>query len=151
MDERPHRRIDVFFYGLFMDADALRDAGTRPENGRQAWVDDFALRIGRRATLVPSPGARAYGMLIALTHEELDLLYGAPGLEGYGPEAVIAYTFDDQAFPALCYNLVIEPSPEERNPEYAARLKRVLERLRFPADYIESSFTQTTDNPSQSP
>jgi hypothetical protein len=132
------RQIDVFFYGLFMDEDVLRQAGAMPLNARRARVADYTLRIGQRATLVPEQGARAYGMLIALTHGELDRLYGAPGLEGYRPEAVIAYTFEEQAVPSLCYNLVQEPSPEERNPDYAARLKSVLEQLGFAADYVES-------------
>ena len=132
------RQIDGFFYGLFMDAQVLRQAGTEPSNLRRASVADFELRIGQRATLVPSPGARAYGMLIALTHTELERLYGAPGLEGYRPEAVIAHPFEGEPTPALCYNLVQAPEPHERNPEYATRLRRVLENLGFPAEYVAS-------------
>lgn len=132
------RQIDGFFYGLFMDADVLRQAGAKPSNVRRASVADFALRIGRRATLVPSPGARAYGMLISLTHADLDALYRAPGLEAYRPEAVIAHPFEGEAVPALCYNLVEAPDPHERNPEYATRLKSVLERLGFPVEYVEA-------------
>ena len=132
------RRIDGFFYGLFMDAQVLHQAGTQPTNFRRAYVSDFALRIGRRATLVPSPGDRAYGMLISLTHAELDRLYGAPGLETYRPEAVIACPFEGEPTPALCYNLVQAPEPHERNPEYAMRLKDVLEKLGFPVEYTES-------------
>ena len=132
------RRIDGFFYGLFMDARVLREAGTQPSNLRPAHVDDLALRIGQRATLVPSPGARAYGMLIALTHAELERLYGAPGLEEYRPEAVVAHPAEGKATPALCYNLPRTPEPHERNPEYAARLRRTLEELGFPAEYVES-------------
>ena len=132
------RQIDGFFYGLFMDAGVLHEAGTRPSNFRRAHVNDFALRIGRRATLVPSPGARAYGMLISLTHAELERLYGAPGLEAYRPEAVLAHPFEGEAVPALCYNLTQIPAPHERNPEYAARLRAVLEGLGFPAEYIAS-------------
>jgi hypothetical protein len=30
------------------------------------------------------------------------------------------------------------PRPEERNPEYAARLQRTLGKLNFPADYVAS-------------
>jgi hypothetical protein len=100
------RRIDGFFYGLFMDEEALRHAGVKPSNSRRAYVDGFALRIGQRATLVPSSGARAYGMLIALTHAELERLYRAPGLELYRPEAVVAHTFENGLVPALCYNLL---------------------------------------------
>lgn len=132
------RQIDGFFYGLFMDADVLRQAGTKPSNLRRAYVSDFALRIGQRATLVPSPGARAWGMLIALTHAELERLYSAPGLEAYRPEAVVAHPSEGAAIPALCYNLVQAPEPHERNPEYAMRLKAVLESLGFPAEYVES-------------
>jgi Gamma-glutamyl cyclotransferase, AIG2-like len=132
------RLIDGFFYGLFMDAEVLRRAGTEPSNFRRAHVADFALRIGQRAALVPSPGARAYGMLIALTHAELDRLYGAPGLEVYRPEAVVAHTSEGEAVPALCYNLVRAPEPHERNPDYAKRLRTVLEKLGFPAEYVES-------------
>ncbi len=132
------RQIDGFFYGLFMDAEVLRQAGTKPSNFRRAYVADFALRIGQRATLVPFPGARAYGMLIALTYAEFDSLYSAPGLEAYRPEAVLAHTSEGMAIPALCYNLVQAPEPHERNPEYAMRLRSVLENLGFPVEYVES-------------
>ena len=132
------RRIDVFFYGLFMDAEVLREAGATPTAPRPARVDDFVLRIGQRATLVPAVGARAYGMLFALTHPELDRLYAAPGLEGYRPEAVLAHTLAGATVPALCYNLRDAPLPDERNPEYAARLQRILEELGFPSEYVAS-------------
>lgn len=132
------RTIDGFFYGLFMDADILREAGTTPSNFRRAFVTDFELRIGNRATLVPSPGSRAYGMVISLTHADLDRLYHAPGLEAYRPEAVVAHLSEGDAVPALCYNLVQAPGAHERNPDYAMRLKRVLENLEFPNEYFES-------------
>ena len=132
------RRIDAFFYGLFMDADLLRDNEVSPDQPRPAYVEGFRLRIGRRATLVPSFGVRAYGMLFALTHGELERLYASPGLELYRPEAVLARTLDGQACPALCYNLTEAPSPEERNPEYAARLQEVLRKLGFPDEYVAS-------------
>ena len=132
------RHIDGFFYGLFMDAQVLLQAGTKPSDFRRAYVADFALRIGQRATLVPSPGGRAYGMLISLTHAELERLYSGPGLEDYRPEAVLAHLSEREAIPALCYNLVQAPEPRERNPEYAMRLQKVLENLGFPVEYVES-------------
>jgi hypothetical protein len=130
------RRVDAFFYGLFMDADLLRESGVAPTNPRRARVDGYALRIGQRATLVPSAGARAYGMLMSLTHAELDRLYGGPGLEQYRPEAVLAQPLDGLATQALCYNLIAAPAPHERNPEYAARLQRALQKLDFPPEYV---------------
>lgn len=132
------RLIDVFFYGLFMDAGVLRDAGVTPIDPRPGYVDGFTLCIGRRATLVPARGARAYGMLYALTHRQLDRLYSQPGLEHYLPEAVVAHHLEGALFAALCFNLREAPSPNERNPEYASRLRRVLRELGFPRRYVES-------------
>jgi hypothetical protein len=135
----PERRIDAFFYGLFMDTAILRASGvTEPANPRRAFVDDFELRIGKRATLVPKEGARAYGRLFALTHEELDLLYAAPGLEAYRAEAIVAHPFDGIITPALCYNLRDPPQAEEWNQEYASRLQDALGKLGFPEEYVAS-------------
>ena len=132
------RRIAGFFYGLFMDPEVLRDSDVAAENPRRACVEDFALLIGRRATLLPSEGARAYGMVYALTHEELARLYGAPGLEDYRPEAVTARLLAGGSLPALCYNLKDAPSPDEANAAYAERLREALMRLGFPEDYAMS-------------
>ena len=132
------RQVDVFFYGLLMDVDLLRQSGAEPANPRRAYVAEFALRIGQRATLVPSHGARAYGMVIALTHAELKQLYDAPGLEHYRPEAVLAQVIEGHPVPALCYNLLQAPEPHERNSDYALRLKAVLTKLGFPENYIAS-------------
>ena len=132
------RRVDGFFYGLFMDSDILAESGIVAASPRHAYVDDYALRIGRRATLIPTAGARAYGMVFALSHNDLDTLYTAPGLEQYRPEAVLAHTLQGEAAPALCYNLREAPGPDEANAEYAARLRAALEKLGFPPDYIAS-------------
>lgn len=132
------KRVDGFFYGLFMDADILRRDGVFPENPRQAYVDDFELRIGRRATLIRRVGARSYGMLFALTHDELARMYSGAGLADYRPEALIARTLQAETVPALCYNLSEAPNSEEANAEYAARLRAVLGKLGFPETYISS-------------
>ncbi len=132
----PLRHATGFFYGLFMDEAVLAEAGVAARNPKMAYVEDFGLRIGRRATLVPEAGARAYGMLYDLMHEELDKLYGAPGLEDYRPEAVETHLLDGGRRPALCYNLLYAPAPGEANAAYAKRLSEALERLGFPADYV---------------
>jgi hypothetical protein len=69
------RDIDVFFYGLFMDADALRAKGMHPSNVRAARVRDLALRIGKRATLVPSAGAEVYGFVMGLPCRDRGALF----------------------------------------------------------------------------
>ena len=79
-------------------------------HARRAFVEGFTLRIGQRATLVPA-GARAYGMLMALTHHDIAQQHAAPGLQHYLPEAVLAHTMEGQAVPALCYNLRSHQGP----------------------------------------
>jgi hypothetical protein len=132
------RRVDGFFYGLFMDSDILRGSRVAAVNPRRAYVEGFELRIGERATLVPAAGARAYGMVLALSHDDLDALYTAPGLEDYRPEAVVANVVEGEVVPALCYNLREAPQPDEVNAEYSARLREVLRKLGFPNEYIEA-------------
>ena len=130
------RRVSVFFYGLFMDAEALRAREVEPMGIRTASVPGFALRIGRRATLVPAVGERAYGVLMELTQDELERLYADPSVQAYRPEAVLAELADGTRVAALCYNLVVPPSPDEANPEYAAKLRDLARRLDLPADYV---------------
>lgn len=132
------RRVVSFFYGLFMDAGVLRNSGVVPTSPRRAYVNDFALRIGNRATLVPSAGSRACGMLIGFTHGELDRLYHAPGLDQYRPEAVLARCMDGGSIAALCYNLPVVQPAGERNPDYAVRLQEVVRNLEFPVEYVDS-------------
>ena len=132
------RRIDGFFYGLFMDKEILKEKNVEVVAPRTAYVNDYALQIGKRATLVPSAGNKAYGMVLSMTHDEIETLYGAPGLEDYRPEAVIAYSMTGESFPAICYNLNVVQSPDEKNDEYAALLKTALEKLNFPQAYIDN-------------
>lgn len=77
-------------------------------------------------------------MVFALTHDELDRLYSAPGLEPYRPEAVLAHSLEGETWPALCYNLREAPDPTESNEEYASRLRATLSRLNFPPEYVAS-------------
>lgn len=132
------RRIEVFFYGLFMDDDLLSSKGIVPMNPRPASIEGFGLRIGKRATLIPARHERSYGMVMGLTYEELQTLYSGPGLEHYRPEALPCTTLSGEPVCALCYNLPNAPAPDEVNEEYAGQLRRVLAKLGFPPEYVES-------------
>ncbi|MGH9804203.1 MAG: gamma-glutamylcyclotransferase family protein [Candidatus Acidiferrales bacterium] len=132
------RRADVFFYGLFMDEELLRAKGLEPEGGELAAVDGFALRIGRRAALVPAPGGRVHGVVFSLTLIALDRLYSEPSVQDYRPQAVLAQLAGGGVIAALCYNLSAPPLLGERNPEYAAKLRALAQRIGLPAEYIAS-------------
>ena len=132
------RRLDVFFYGLFMDRLLLEAKGVQPVDIRIAAVTGFVLRIGARAALVPTPGGRVYGVLMKLSHAELEALYGEPSLRAYRPEPVLAALPDGDPVAALCYNLPEPPRPDERNADYASRLRTVAHRVGLPGDYVAS-------------
>ena len=132
------RRIEVFFYGLFMDADLLRAKGALPVNIRPACVSGFTLRIGQRATLLRVRDARAYGIVMELTHAEIEQLYSEASVRAYRPEAVMAELTNGLRVPALCFNLLVPPGPDEANAEYAAKLRDLARRLGLPSDYVDS-------------
>ena len=102
MTKTQARRIDVFFYGLFMDETLLRERGVTPENRRLAAIENFSLVIGMRATLVPCPGATVRGVVFSLSHSEVDALYSEASVSVYRPEAVSAQLADGAVVPALC-------------------------------------------------
>lgn len=132
------RRVDVFFYGLFMDDALLREKGINPLNRRMAFVENFGLIIGERATLVPRPGQTVYGVLFSLAHAEIDALYAEASVSVYRPEALLAHPEDGSITPALCFNLPVPPSKEDRNPQYAAKLRALADRIGLPQSYVSS-------------
>jgi hypothetical protein len=132
------RRLDVFFYGLFMDEALLRAQGFSPVNPRRARVAGMGLRIGARATLVADAGATAHGIVMALTHDEVDRLYSDPSVAMYRAEAVLAECADGSRVAALCFNLPTPPRPDEANPDYAAKLREIGRRVGLPSHYIEA-------------
>lgn len=132
------RRTNAFFYGLFMDEELLRAKGLAPQDAALASVDGFALRIGRRATLVPARGSRVHGVVCSLTLQDLEQLYSDPSVQEYQPQAVLARLAEGGIIAALCYNLPEPPSPDEHNPDYAAKLRALAQIIGLPADYIAS-------------
>lgn len=134
----PERRVDVFFYGLFMDQQLLEAKGVQPIDIRAAVLEGYALRIGVRAALVPTSGARVHGLLMRLSHAEVEKLYSEPSVQAYRPEPVLARVHGGEAVAALCYNLPEPPSPDERNAEYASKLRALATHIGLPADYVSS-------------
>jgi hypothetical protein len=132
------RRIDLFFYGLFMDDALLREKGLNPVNRRMAFVENFSLVIGARATLVPCAGRIVHGVIYSLTHGEVDALYSEDSVSVYRPEAVVAQLADGSVTPALCFNLPVPPSGDERNPQYVSKLRELVARIGLPQSYVST-------------
>jgi len=134
----PSRRVDVFFYGLFMDVDVLRARGIVPEGVTLASVGGFAMRVGKRATLVPNPSGRVYGVVMSLTRDEVDRLYAEPALLAYQQRAVLADLAGGGASAALCYILAEPPAPEDSDPEYSLQLRALAYKIGLPVEYVAS-------------
>ena len=135
--EATGRRISVFFYGLFMDEALLRQKGADPKDLRVASVSGFALRVGQRATLVPAPHGRAFGIVVALTHSEIEKLYSEQSVSCYRPEAILVTTDTGMSEAALCFNLP-EIGTDQMDIQYATQLSALARRLGFPEDYVAS-------------
>lgn len=73
-----------------------------------------------------------------LTHAEIDHLYSDSSVKAYRPEAVLTRLADGFTLPALCFNVIEMPKPEERNAGYAAKLRALAERLQLPQEYIDT-------------
>ncbi|HEV7889135.1 MAG TPA: gamma-glutamylcyclotransferase family protein [Pyrinomonadaceae bacterium] len=138
MTEETGASVEVFFYGLFMDEALLRAKGLNPEDRRAAYVEDFQLLIGERATLVRREGARSHGVVYTLTRGGVEALYSDESVSAYRPEVVTARLAGGLDARVLCFNLPAPPSAEERNPLYASKLRELAERLGLPAEYVSS-------------
>ena len=125
----------VFFYGLFMDESYLASRGIRPRSSRFGHVEGFCLHIGERATLLPEPSSRSYGLLMELAKNQVTALYADKTVCDYVAEPVVVHLADGRQLAAVCYNL---PAAKltGRNPEYAAALLALASRLGMPAWYL---------------
>jgi hypothetical protein len=88
--------------------------------------------------LLPDSKSRAYGLVMELTHSEIERLYSEASVRAYHPEAVVVEIRGGSRVPALCFNLSTPPGAEEANPEYAARLRALARRLGLPKSYVDS-------------
>lgn len=126
----------VFFYGLFMDEDLLASKGVRPEQSEVGYLEGYRLHIGKRATLLPATGERAWGVVMTIAPEDATTLYSDPGVADYVAEAVEVTLPGTGRVPAVCYNLPAS-GLTGTNPDYAADLLALATRLGLPDSYLE--------------
>ena len=127
--------VAVFFYGLFMDEALLASKGVSASHATAGYVDGYALRIGRRATLVPDAN-RAYGVLMTLRAADVTGLYSDASVADYVPESVSVVLPEGSVESATCYNLPPREL-EGANPEYATSLLALAARLGLPEEYLQ--------------
>ena len=128
-------RLDVFFYGLFMDAGLLEAKGVHVEDHHVGWLENTRLFVGARAGLTDQPGSRAYGVVMSLPRADVEALYADDSLRSYQPEEVEVVIEDGRTRSAVCYNVRREDAGEP-DPGYASRLREVARRVGLPDDYV---------------
>jgi hypothetical protein len=127
--------VSVFFYGLFMDESLLASKGVYAKDPTIGYVDGYALRIGERATLVPDPNSRAYGVLMKIAAQDAAALYSEQSVADYVAEPVAVILPGDIQVSAICYNLPATKLAGS-NPEYAASLLALAAKLNLPDSYL---------------
>lgn len=125
----------VFFYGLFMDADLLREKGLKPRNVELVTVHGYGLRIGKRASLELSADEHCYGTVMQLEESELAALYSGDGVEDYRPETVTATKSSGESVEVVSYLLTAELMIGS-NSDYATALAGVARKLGLATEYI---------------
>ena len=133
------RKVDVFFYGSFINLRVLQQVDYAPNSTEIAKLSGFEIVIAPLANLARSDNACVYGILTTATHDELGRLYtyARDGLgETYRPEAVLTQTADKRWCPALCY-VAHEMAPTQADPEYVERIAKPARKFGFPGWYVD--------------
>ena len=132
-------RVDVFFYGSYINLEVLKEVDPVPEAVEVACLPGHEISIRPLANLARTEGSTVYGVLTQATHAELERLYAhARDVLGavYLPQAVTVWTRADRLAAALCY---IAPSihPHTASSDYIDRILGPARRYEFPERYIE--------------
>jgi len=133
------RLVDMFFYGLHMDAAGLVRKGVHPRQPRIGRIFDHRIVVATKAILTRAHGEVAAGMVYALTHREIDRLYA--GLDNYRAEAFIV-RIDDPAHgapvvvPALAMVHVAPCIDGALDADYITRLGTILTALDLPTSHL---------------
>jgi len=139
--------MEVFFYGLFMDANILSEKGIKPSNPRTGYLNDYALKIGNRASLIPCKNEKSYGIVMTVDEDAIHYLYAEASVADYIPEEVTIITNSNESITATCYNLPSELLTGT-NELYALSLYKLAKQKGFPDDYLEKikNMTKTTQD-----
>lgn len=145
--------VHVFFYGTFMLAEVLAKHGVTAGPVIPARVTGFELSIRPRVNLIRKSDAWAFGSVVAVSHEDLNVLYGdlaeRLGLT-YRPETVVAITETGALLPALCY-IAPAMSAAAADPSYVAQLADCVRSLGHPEWYARHVESFSSAEPEREP
>lgn len=130
-----------------MDDTILLKNGIKQSNPRNGYLNDYALKIGDRAILIPCKNEKSYGIVMTIDKDAIHHLYAKGSVADYIPEGVIIITNTNDSIKAICYNLPFE-SLNRTNELYAMSLYKLAIKKGFPDDYLKKikKMTKTTSN-----
>ena len=132
-------RVDVFFYGSYMDFDVLMNLGIGQREYQVGQLPGYELRIGSSANVVKNSLERVFGIVTQLTHDELDTLYSREAQAKLGaqymPEPVLVMTTNRNIVPCLCY-IAYDPVIGRASGEYIDSILSIARKYNFPQSYI---------------
>ncbi len=118
-----------------MNKDVLIKNGVNPLNPRKGYLNDYTIKIGNRASLIPCKKEKAYGIIMTINDEELVTLYSEKSVADYIPEKVKIIMNNTESVIATCYNLPLELLTGT-NELYAKSLYKLSKKLNFPDEYL---------------
>ena len=118
-----------------MNKDVLIKNGVNPLNPRKGYLNDYTIKIGNRASLIPCKKEKAYGIIMKINDEELVTLYSEKSVADYIPEKVKIIMNTTESVIATCYNLPLELLTGT-NELYAKSLYKLSKKLNFPDEYL---------------
>ena len=120
-----------------MDVSILKKNGIKPSNPRRGYLNDYALKIGNRASLIPCKNEKSYGIVMTVDRDAVHKLYTEPSVADYIPEEVNIIINANNSIAATCYNLPLELLTGT-NEQYASSLYKLAKKEGFPNDYLEN-------------
>ena len=133
------RKLQVFFYGGYMNMKVLEDAGIKKRAFAPASIHGYELVIQPYANIIEAGDGVVYGILANMTHAELATLYGDNiKLTGtpYLPEAMLVFTRGGKIAPAMVY-IAKGMIPGNADNAYVDGILKPAETYGFPAWYRE--------------
>src|SRR5215510_8906051 len=128
----------VFFYGLFMDANLLRERGCTPLTDTLARLDDYRLVVGQsKSTVVHSAGQSVWGRAMDVDEGELAQLYSGEQYAIYVPTPVALKLATAKRCEAICFIRPISSGDDAPDPAYLDALIRTAQAVGLPDDYVE--------------
>jgi len=134
------RKLQVFFYGGYMNMKTLEELGVAKRAFAPASIHGYELVIQPHANIVEAGDGVVYGILANMTHAELDKLYGDNINQRLGvpylPEAMLVFTRGGKITPAIVY-VAHNMKPGFADNAYVDSLLKPAETYGFPRWYIE--------------